>query len=143
MPYQFKQRRVVELAETDMAGIVHFSNFFRVMEEVEHAWWRSLGLSVVVRDAAEADEVHWPRVSASCDFTAPVQFEDELELRLQVTKLGGKSIAFEVEFTHDGKRIVAGDFSGEVRLWETADGKQLATLSPNPPSGRTSYFIWR
>ena len=43
MPYEFKLTRRIEFAETDMAGIVHFSNFFRMMEATEHAFFRSLG----------------------------------------------------------------------------------------------------
>jgi len=31
-----------------MAGVVHFSNYFRWMEIVEHAFFRSLGLSVMI-----------------------------------------------------------------------------------------------
>ena len=29
MAYEFKLTRMVEFAETDVAGIMHFSNFFR------------------------------------------------------------------------------------------------------------------
>ncbi len=43
-------------------------------------------------------------------------------------------LAMEVAFTHDGARIVAGDWLGEVRMWEAADGKQVAVLAPNPPT---------
>ena len=46
MPYEFRCRQRVEFADTDMAGIVHFSNFFRYMERAEHEFLRSLGLSV-------------------------------------------------------------------------------------------------
>ena len=38
-------RRRVEFAETDAAGIVHFSVFFRYMEEAEHALWRNAGMA--------------------------------------------------------------------------------------------------
>ena len=48
MAYEFKAIRRVEFAETDMAGIVHYSNFFRYMETAEHGFFRSLGLSVVM-----------------------------------------------------------------------------------------------
>src|SRR6185436_16857390 len=43
-------------------------------------------------------------------------------------------IATEVAFTHDAARVVAGDWIGEVRLSEAADGKQLALLASNPPT---------
>ena len=43
-------------------------------------------------------------------------------------------IATEVAFTHDAARVVAGDWLGEVRLSEAADGKLVAQLPPNPPT---------
>jgi len=43
MAYEFKVVRRVEFSDTDMAGIVHYSNFFRYMETAEHAFFRSLG----------------------------------------------------------------------------------------------------
>ena len=46
MSYEFQITRRVEFSETDLAGIMHFSNFFRFMESAEHAFWRSLGFSV-------------------------------------------------------------------------------------------------
>ena len=46
MAYEFKLTRHVDFAETDMAGIMHFSNFFRFMEATETAFFRSLSLSI-------------------------------------------------------------------------------------------------
>ena len=46
MSYEFQITRRVEFSETDLAGIMHFSNFFRFMESAEHAFFRSLGFSV-------------------------------------------------------------------------------------------------
>lgn len=45
-PPGFHWRRRVEFAETDMAGIAHFSSFIIYMEQAEHALLRSLGTSV-------------------------------------------------------------------------------------------------
>ncbi len=89
-----------------MAGIMHFANYFRMMEEVEHAFFRSVGLSV----SMQHDDIHvgWPRVSASCDFSGPVRFEDEIELRLRVVRLGEKSLNYEVDFLLEGKRVALG-----------------------------------
>ena len=82
MAYEFHCRQRVEFADTDMAGIVHFSNFFRYMERAEHEFLRSLGLSV---HAVNGDDlVSWPRVSAECKFRAPLSFEDELDVHLLV-----------------------------------------------------------
>ena len=46
MPSEFRLRRRVQFYETDAAGMVHFSWFFRYMEEAEHALWREAGLSI-------------------------------------------------------------------------------------------------
>ena len=40
MACEHRLQRRVEFSETDAAGIVHFSNFFRYMEGAEHAFLR-------------------------------------------------------------------------------------------------------
>jgi YbgC/YbaW family acyl-CoA thioester hydrolase len=106
MPLSFSILRRIQFAETDMAGIAHFSNFFRMMEEVEHAFFRSVGLSVAMQH--DGMHVGWPRVSTSCEFFGPVRFEDEMELSLRVVRLGEKSFSYEVDFLLGGKRMALG-----------------------------------
>ena len=106
MPSEFSMPRRIEFAETDMAGIVHFANFFRMMEECEHAFFRSVGLSVVMHH--EGREIAWPRVAVSCEYFGPARFEDELELKLRVVRLGEKSFNYEVDFILKGNRIALG-----------------------------------
>src|SRR5579862_2509517 len=70
MPPQFTYTRRVRFADTDVAGIVHFSNFYRFMEEAEHEYFRSLGLKIMdYRPDGTAGG--WPRVRASCTFESP------------------------------------------------------------------------
>mgnify|MGYP001216130398 CR=1 FL=1 len=85
---------------------MHFSNYLRWMEDAEHAFWRSLGLSVHAPDAATP--YSWPRVSVSCEYRAPLRFEDEAELRLRLVNLGGRSLTLEVEFLRDGQTVARG-----------------------------------
>ena len=102
MSYEFHCRQRVEFADTDMAGIVHFSNFFRYMERAEHEFLRSLGLSV---HAVNGDDlVSWPRVNAECKFRAPLSFEDELDVHLLVREKRSKSITYEFRFYKQGAR---------------------------------------
>ena len=106
MPAEFTMRRRVQFAETDMAGVLHFSNYFRLMEELEHAFWRSVGLTVYLRDR----EVHlsWPRVAASCEYYSPLRFEEEVDLTLIVNKVGETSLNYEVDFRRGGERCALG-----------------------------------
>jgi len=96
MAYQFKVVRRVEFSETDMAGIVHYSNFFRYMETAEHGFFRSLGFSVVTRQADPP--VGWPRVHAECDYQHPLFFEDEVEIHMLVREKKSKSLTYEFRF---------------------------------------------
>ena len=88
-------RRRVEYAETDMAGIVHFSQFFRYMESAEHALFRQAGLSVVMQQGDRC--LSWPRVSCGFEFSAPLRFEEEFEVSIWITNIGNKSLAFRSE----------------------------------------------
>ena len=96
MPSEFKLTRRVEFAETDMAGIVHFSNFFRMMESTEHAFFRSLGFTIHGHENGAT--IGWPRVSASCDYRAPLRFEEEVEIHLIVAEVRSRSIRYQFIF---------------------------------------------
>jgi acyl-CoA thioester hydrolase len=102
----FRTTRRVEFRDTDMAGIMHFSAFFTVLESVEHEFLRSLGLSVVMSDAE--GPFGWPRVSASCDFKGAVKFEDVLDIELVIVRLGEKSVTYQFAVDHAGRRIAEG-----------------------------------
>ena len=78
----FLHHRQVEYAETDMSGIVHFSEFFRYMEYAEHAFLRSLGLSVSMHVVDRS--ISWPRVSCTFDFRKPLCFEDKFEVKIGI-----------------------------------------------------------
>jgi YbgC/YbaW family acyl-CoA thioester hydrolase len=106
VPTEFSITRRIQFSETDMAGIVHFANFFRMMEEVEHAFFRSVGLSVSMQH--EGMHIGWPRVAATCEFFGPIRFEDQIELKLRVTKVGEKSFSYEVDFLLDDRRMALG-----------------------------------
>src|SRR5229473_2162392 len=96
MPYEFKLVRRVEFSETDMVGIVHYSNFFRYMESAEHGFFRSLGFSVVTRQVDPP--LGWPRVHAECDYKHPLHFEDEVEIHMLVSEKKSKSLSYAFRF---------------------------------------------
>jgi len=100
MAYEYHCRQRVEFADTDMAGIVHFANFFRYMERAEHEFLRALGLSV---HAVNGDDVvSWPRVNAECKYRVPLSFEDELDVHLLVREKRSKSVTYEFRFYREG-----------------------------------------
>ena len=96
MPYEIKVTRRVEFSDTDMAGIMHFSNFFRFMETAEHAFFRSLGHSVVL--SRSGLKLCLPRGHAECDYLAPLRFEDEVLIHLLVERKGTRSLTYRFHF---------------------------------------------
>jgi acyl-CoA thioester hydrolase len=99
-------RRRVRFYEVDGARIVHFSWFFRYMEEAEYELWRSAGLS----NAPRAD-IAFPRVSASFDFRRPLRFEDEFDARIQIAEIRSKTIRYSCELTLAGELAATGSMT--------------------------------
>src|SRR5262249_8294044 len=106
MPTVFRTTRHVEFVDTDMAGIVHFSNYFRFMEAAEQEFLRSLNLSVKMD--WEGQTISFPRVSANCDYQRPARFDDVLDIAVWIVKSTGKSVSYAFEFARDGDLLVRG-----------------------------------
>jgi acyl-CoA thioester hydrolase len=109
MPEPFRTTRLVEFHDTDMAGIMHFASFFVYMESAEHELLRSMGLSVHSVDGEE--RISFPRVSATCDYTAPAHCEEVLDIAIVVARIGEKSVTYEFRFTHEGRPVALGQMT--------------------------------
>jgi len=127
MTDHYTMMRKVQFAETDLAGVVHFSNYFRYMEEVECSFWRSLGFSVNIPTGD--GHIGWPRVSVSCEYARPARFEDDLELAIMLTEVNDKSVSFKCEFRIDGICIAVARSSTVCCM--TKDGKFQSISIPN------------
>ena len=90
-----------------MAGLVHFSWFFRYMEEAEHALWRAAGLSIHPPES----EIGWPRRSASFEFFRPLRFEEEFEVAMRVSAVEKNTIRYKCVLTRGAERIARGDLA--------------------------------
>ena len=104
MVSEYRLKRRVLFYETDLAGIVHFSCYFRYMEEAEHALWREAGLSIAPKGA----EIGFPRVSATFDYHRPLRFEDEFEVWIRVTGLTETTISYQCELASGASKIATG-----------------------------------
>jgi YbgC/YbaW family acyl-CoA thioester hydrolase len=118
MASEFRTRRRIEFEDTDTAQIVHFARFYAFMEQAEHAFLRSLGLSVHMD--WEGQRLGWPRLAASCEFLRPVRFEDEVDVHLTVKRKGTKSMTYAVEFEHGGEPVARGEITSVCCVWDTA-----------------------
>jgi acyl-CoA thioester hydrolase len=115
----------VQFHETDAAGIVHFSCFFRYMEEAEHALWREAGLSI----ARGRANVGFPRVAAGFDFHRPLRFEDEFDVCIRIAAIDEKTIRYTCLLTRNDDKIATGTLT-IICVSKRADGPMKAMAIP-------------
>jgi YbgC/YbaW family acyl-CoA thioester hydrolase len=109
------ERTRVAWVDTDAGGRIHFTAAFRWAEVAETALMRRLGLL----DAWGS----YPRRRVEADYRKVLVFEDEIEVRLQVERVGRTSITYVWEISKDGDVYVVGrhvvvrvDGAGEAAL---------------------------
>jgi acyl-CoA thioester hydrolase len=133
---EFRHRRRVQFYETDAAGIVHFSWYFRYFEEAEHALWRDAGMTIHQEDSSAG----WPRISASCDFRKALRFEEEIDIAVHITEMTNRTISYAGTITRDGQRIATG-------VWRVApvsrqpDGSMRSAEVPASVADRLRPFV--
>ncbi len=128
MASEFKLTRRVEFSETDMAGIMHFSNYFKYMEAAEHAFMRSLGLSVAPK--VYDPPIGWPRVAASCEYKRPFKYDEEVEVHLTVASKSEKAVTYGFVFRKVGETDECARGSVTVVCCTIRDGRMQATFIP-------------
>lgn len=109
MPYEHTSTRKIEFSETDMAGLVHFTNFFKYMETAERDFFEAAGVDLIHTKPGEM--VGWPRARVDCKFTAPIRFGDTVDIHLAVKELKDRAIDYQFRIfrlNEDGTRTQAG-----------------------------------
>ena len=107
MQSEYRLKRRVQFAETDLAGFVHFTRFFSYMEEAEHALWREAGLSIVPPRA----EIGFPRLATSFEYFHPLKFEDEFEVCIRIAEITDKTMRYDCVLMKDGEKVAVGSLT--------------------------------
>ena len=72
----------VRFAETDAAGLVHFTHFLRWAENAEGDFFRTRGLSVLEKTGAGTLS-GFPRVAVRANFCAPARYADRIRAQIR------------------------------------------------------------
>jgi YbgC/YbaW family acyl-CoA thioester hydrolase len=100
MSAEHVERQRVAWVDTDAGGRIHFTAAFRWTEEAETGLMRRLGLLGRWGD--------YPRRHIEAEFLNVLRFEDEIETRIRVERLGRTSITYAWEISKDGEAYVRG-----------------------------------
>lgn len=106
MPHEFHYQRRVHFQDTDTAGLIHFSNYFRYMEETETEFL----LAALAAAGVPRTEGYFvtPRVNVAAEFFKPVGFGDVLDCHLRVSSKGRSSVGYVISFWKDGEEVARG-----------------------------------
>jgi len=91
----FIYRHTVAFHETDAAGLVHFSNYFRWMEITEHAFLKSQQIDLFEVDATGSLR-GWPRGFASAHFHSPLVYGDAIECHLSIAAVRSCAVTYDM-----------------------------------------------
>jgi YbgC/YbaW family acyl-CoA thioester hydrolase len=98
---EHSERVRVGWIDTDAGGRIHFTAAFRWAELAETGLWRKLGL-------LEEGRGDYPRRRVEAEYLRVLVFDDDVEIRIRVDKVGHTSIRFVWEGVHDGEVAVTG-----------------------------------
>jgi len=106
MPYKHTFR--VHWVDTDVAGVMHFTNYLRYFEACEEEFYRSISLPF--HDIQRSYGITFPRVEAHCTYKAACRFDDFFEVTMQIHEVAEKTITWEFRATRqkDGKLAAEG-----------------------------------
>jgi len=104
----FKHTFRVRWVDTDAAGVMHYSNYFRQFEACEEEFYRSMGLSF--KTIYEKYGIGLPRVEAHCNYKSSCRFDDTIEITMKAGEIGDKTITynFQVLLKDSGKLAADG-----------------------------------
>ena len=97
---QVEQARVAWV-DTDAGGRIHFTAAFRWAETAETSLMRRLGF-------LNGEWGDYPRRKVEAEYLKVLRFEDEIEIRLRVEKVGRTSVTYAWAITKDGDPHIKG-----------------------------------
>lgn len=103
----------VPFADTDMAGIVHFSRILGYVEEAEHAAMSRLGAPVIDSDGG------FPKVHVDCDYKRPLKFNDSVSIELGLIRVGSSSLTWKFSIKVGNRLAAEGSM---VTVYVSSDG---------------------
>ncbi len=117
VPFRWPVRVYYE--DTDAGGIVFYANYLKFFERARTEWLRAAGITQ--QRLAEDERRVFVVKSAAIDYHAPAKLDDDLEITVEVEKLGRASVEFRQQAwlgsdqgeRHGDRRLLC---SGSIRI---------------------------
>jgi len=117
----FHHKVVVNMQDTDAAGILFFACQFEFAHETYEVFLESIGFSFA--EALENEPFLLPIVHAESDYLRPLKVGDKLDAELKVAGLGNTSFRLEYLIKRNGGEVVGRTRTVHVAITK-ADGRK-------------------
>lgn len=124
-PAAFRIIRRIQFADTDAAGVAHFSRLLVMVEEAEHDFLRSLQIPILTESSA------WPCVALDVNYVGKCEFGDLIAIELRVANIGRTSVTYEFHAFQTTASDQTKVFSGKMVKCHILPGKPGAAALPN------------
>ncbi len=131
-----KEYYTIKLHDTDAAGILFFSNQFKIVHDIYEKFLAKIGYPL--RDRFERRDFYLPIVRAEADFLQTLKVGDTLEVELQVAAIGESSFTLKYSLT-DLDGIVVGT-ARTVHVTVDPETMQKIDLPPDFRHRLTAYL---
>lgn len=98
-PHLFQQTRVIRFSDCDPAGMVFFPHYFVMLNGLVEDWFTQ-ALGVNYAQLLGQRRIGLPTVALQSEFRAPCRMGDAVEFRLQLERMGSRSITLRVDCMH-------------------------------------------
>jgi 4-hydroxybenzoyl-CoA thioesterase len=103
---KFTARRMIQFHHCDPAGIVFYPQFFYILSEVKEEFLIHIGQPMY--KMINEQRIGWPMVKLETEFKRPSRYGDQVDIDIQLFKLGGTSIGLQYTLRGpEGERLVA------------------------------------
>jgi 4-hydroxybenzoyl-CoA thioesterase len=129
-------RRMIQFYHCDPAGIVYYPRFFDICSDVKEEFMMQIGFPH--HDTINRLRIGWPIVRLETDFKAVSRYGDQLDIDIQLWRLGASSIGLQYRFRgDDGERLLV----KSVLVYMSLDSHKPVTMSDEMRAAFAPYLI--
>lgn len=102
----FRTKAQVRFAHIDAAAIVFYPRYFEFLNGAVEDWFAAMGHDF--HGLHMRRQLGVPTVSLQCDFQAPSELGDILDIAIEPRRIGGSSCAYDFRMSVDGQQRISG-----------------------------------
>ena len=103
-----KYKRRIRFGETDPFGVAYFTTYFDIFKEALDEFLRYKGINPKDFYRNPIKNYAFPIIYAEGRFFKPLRFDDEIEISVEVDKIGESSIVFKFKGTSNSHNVCEG-----------------------------------